>query len=504
MVKILHHTFARCTMALNGTSASVAMALKMMQLRRSSLIAGGRLSRMLLFSQATSAFGTTSARHDSINSNASTSNDRHRSSKVADAASAGGRYSGRHKKASPRSVNLDEETIDFEDAEFAEPPAALSKKKAQEKFLQFPPFNPKEIDKSYMHMIYTVGDMYNRAAEWFANADLAYGHCTMGPEEDAAFMILHLNKRPVVENINNHRQVILTPQEKKQMLEVIYKRISTRKPIAYLLGVAIQHGEMFVVNENVLIPRSFIGDIICDFTSSNEIVRHFGRFGNENGSATSDSKPKNRKPSTNRMPLLRSALDMCTGSGALAILLAKRFPFIERIDACDISPEAIAVARQNIVSKKLDKKITLFEGDLFGALDKVQASEMVDSGDHSTSALPKYDLIVCNPPYVKSELMGSLPPEYKSEPALALDGGKQGMVLTTRILKDCVPYLNQPHGLLILEIGNAQKHFRTAFPYLSKFTHYIETDAMDSAGEVIAIPASALATAFSNSSSYEK
>jgi ribosomal protein L3 glutamine methyltransferase len=346
--------------------------------------------------------------------------------------------------------------------------------------LSYPPFDSANVESSYMHVIYTVADMHNRVSEWFESANLFYGHCTINGTEDSAFMILSVLDIPVIENISAHKQIVLTSEQKRKMLDLVHRRLSSRMPMAYLLRTAIQQGEMFVVNEHVLIPRSFIGEIIYDGSKHNEIVKHF-MHANEsvskgNASATATNSVRRE---------LKTALDMCTGCGALAILLAKRFPSLKHIDACDISAGALEIARKNVSAKKLGKRIFLHQGNLFEALNNNSR---------------KYDLIICNPPYVRSRVVNAMPEEFKKEPKIALDGGADGLDVIDRFLKECVQFL-EPHGMLILEIGDGQANFRKKHKYLAQFATYIETENMDSAGEVIALSAEVLMRAFGSEAS---
>jgi ribosomal protein L3 glutamine methyltransferase len=222
-------------------------------------------------------------------------------------------------------------------------------------------------------------------------------------------------------------------------------RVTTRKPAPYLLNKAYVGGVPFFVDERVIVPRSFIG----------ELMR--GELFQGGEGALVDPMQ------------VRSALDLCTGSGCLAILAAGHFPFAE-IDAVDLSPAALEVAKINVEMHGMGQRIALHQGDLFKPLQK-----------------RRYDLIITNPPYVGDEVMSELPPEYAAEPAMALDGGGDGLDLVRRILLTAPDHLN-PKGGIICEIGEDREILESDFPDLP----FLWLDTEESQGEVFYLSAADL------------
>ena len=208
------------------------------------------------------------------------------------------------------------------------------------------------------------------------------------------------------------------------MRALVDKRIRTRKPAAYLLNEAWLGPHRFYVDERVIVPRSFIAELIWGRTT----------FSAKNLIGESGTSPN-------------KILDLCTGSGCLAILAALAYPDAA-VDAADISPDALAVAQRNVDDYDLAARVRLVESDLFSALEG-----------------RRYDLIVSNPPYVKAASMRKLPAEYRKEPDLALASGADGLDHTRRILADACEHLN-PRGLLVVEIGHNRKALEKAFPRL--------------------------------------
>jgi len=210
-------------------------------------------------------------------------------------------------------------------------------------------------------------------------------------------------------------------------------RIETRKPAAYLLGHTYIQGVRLRADERALVPRSYIGEILFS-----ENFEQFANF---------DS--------------IESVLDLCTGSGSLAILAAKAFPHAQ-IDAVDISGDALALARLNVADHELKGRIHLKKGDLFAPVKKA-----------------RYDLIISNPPYVDEEGMARLPEEYRHEPALALDGGEDGIAIVRRILDAAEDHLS-PGGGILCEVGRCREALEAAFPTLD----FLWIDTEESSGEV--------------------
>jgi len=289
-------------------------------------------------------------------------------------------------------------------------------------------------------------DYVRYAVSRFVEAKLAFAHGTTDPVSEAAFLVgeaLHLNP----DQFEGFAHARVTAAEGKTILDLIHQRVTTRKPAAYLVNKVYMRGLPFYVDERVIVPRSFIGELL---------ESHFGGDG-EAGSLIDDPTSVER------------VLDLCTGSGCLAILAAHHFPNAA-IDAVDISKGALEVATRNVGEYGLDERITLHRGDLFAPL-----------GD------ARYDLIITNPPYVDAEGMAGLPPECRAEPKLAFDGGADGLDVVRRILADAPDYLT-PEGGLICEIGRGRELVDEAFPELP----LLWLDTEDSEGEVFWIAAADL------------
>jgi len=211
----------------------------------------------------------------------------------------------------------------------------------------------------------------------------------------------------------------LTTRECRSAARLIEERVRTRRPLAYLLKEAWLGDHRFYVDERVIVPRSFIAELLRDRLA----------------------------PWIPRPPEVHRALDLCTGSGCLAILLALAFA-CATVDATDISRPALAVARRNLRTYRLGRRVKLVRTDLFADLGPA-----------------RYDLIVANPPYVGSAAMRQLPPEYRHEPRLALDGGRDGLEFTRRIVLAARNFL-RPRGLLVVEIGRNRRRLERVFPRL--------------------------------------
>ena len=249
-------------------------------------------------------------------------------------------------------------------------------------------------------------------------AGVSFGHGTTNAFDEAAWLVLAALGLPL-DALEERAQHELSAEDEARAIALVDERIATRKPAAYLTKEAWLQNVPFYVDERVIVPRSFIAELLAD----------------GEGEGTLDAWLSDR---TQRV------LDLCTGNGSLAVIAAMAYPEVS-VDACDISGDALAVARINVDKHKLGPRIRLFKSDL---LDAAQGP---------------YDLIVCNPPYVNSESMAALPPEYRAEPALALAGGADGMDLVRRILRDAPKQLSEI-GVLVLEIGHERRHFERAFP----------------------------------------
>jgi ribosomal protein L3 glutamine methyltransferase len=290
----------------------------------------------------------------------------------------------------------------------------------------------------------TVRDFFRYAISRFNRANLAYGHGTSNATDEAAYIILESLRLPI-DNIDPFLEARLTQPERQKLADVIDARVTTRKPAPYLVGRAYIQGVPFHVDERVIVPRSYVGEILG--------MDPIG------GDATLLPDPM----------AIESILDLCTGSASLAILAAMRFPR-SKVDATDVSKEALKVARMNVEEKGLSGRIELHEGDLFDPVGR-----------------KRYDLILANPPYVSAEEMAALPEEYRHEPKLALAGGKDGLDLVKKILQGAPKHL-KPGGILMCEIGTGRAALEKAMPNVP--FSWIDTEA--SSGEVFAISLEAL------------
>lgn len=262
----------------------------------------------------------------------------------------------------------------------------------------------------------TIRDMLRLAVTRFNKANLFFGHGSDNAFDEAAYLILNSLSLPI-DKLTPFLDAKLTPEETAQIRILLEKRISERIPAAYLTNEAWLQGYRFYIDKRAIIPRSFIAELILEQFS-----------------------PWIEYPEE---PM--QILELCTGSGCLAIMLADVFPQAE-IDAVDLSDDALEVAKINIAQYQMEDRINLIQSDLYRALPK-----------------KKYDLIVTNPPYVNNNSMKTLPAEYLHEPQMALAGGDDGMDIVRRIMSDAPNYLNE-NGLLVVEIGNEAIHAQTAFP----------------------------------------
>ncbi len=261
---------------------------------------------------------------------------------------------------------------------------------------------------------------------------------------EAAFLVcetLHLHP----DQFESFATARVTAQEARKILDVIGRRVTTRKPAAYLVNKIYMRSLPFYVDERVIVPRSFIGELLDS---------HFGGESDADGALIDN-------------PLgVELVLDLCTGSGCLAILASLSFPNA-RIDAVDISKDALDVAARNIADYGLEERVTLRRGDLFKPLGEI-----------------RYDLIISNPPYVDALGMKGLPRECRAEPKLAFDGGADGLDIIRRILEEAGQHLT-PGGGLLCEIGRGREMLEAAFPQLPLL--WLETE--DSEAEVFWIGA---------------
>ena len=294
----------------------------------------------------------------------------------------------------------------------------------------------------------TLLDFVRYAVSRFVEARLVFAHGTPDPVAEAAFLVcetLHLHP----DQFESFATARVTAREAKALVDVIGRRVTTRKPAAYLVNKIYMRGLSFYVDERVIVPRSYIGELL---------EQHFGgERDDEGGSLIEDPYA------------VEGVLDLCTGSGCLAILASRHFPNA-RIDAVDISKDALAVAARNVADHDLGDRVTLHRGDLFAPLGG-----------------RRYDLIISNPPYVDAEGMAGLPRECRAEPRLAFDGGADGLDLVRRILNEAAAHLT-PQGGLLCEIGRGREALEAAFPQLP----LLWLDTEDSEGEVFWIAAADL------------
>jgi ribosomal protein L3 glutamine methyltransferase len=276
----------------------------------------------------------------------------------------------------------------------------------------------------------TLRDLMRFAVSRFSEAGVFFGHGTDNAWDEAAYLLLHSLHLPVDQPLDPCMDARLTAAERAGALDLLRRRIAERVPAAYLTREAWLGDYRFYVDERVIVPRSHIAELLREQLS----------------------------PWINDPWAVKRALDMCTGSGCLAILAAEAFPEAA-IDAADVSPDALAVARINVEDYALGARIRLVESDAFAALP----------GE-------RYDLIIANPPYVAAGSMEKLPEEYRREPRLALAGGDDGLDFVRALLREAPGHL-APEGLLIVEIGNNRDALERAFPRLSFV--WLDTSAGD-------------------------
>ena len=266
--------------------------------------------------------------------------------------------------------------------------------------------------------LFTVRDYLRFAVSRFYQAGLFFGHGSSDAYDEASYLILHTLHLPI-DTLEPFLDAHLTPTERGEVLGIIQKRVEKRIPAAYLTHEAFLGEYRFYVDERVIVPRSFIAELLRSHLS----------------------------PWVDEPESIGSVLDMCTGSGCLAILATEAFPNAT-VDAADISPDALKVAARNVDDYALQDRVNLIESDLF---DKLSGR--------------KYDLIISNPPYVDAESVASLPLEYLHEPTLALGSGIDGLDATRKILKHAAEHLTD-NGILIVEIGHNRDALEAAYPRL--------------------------------------
>ena len=263
---------------------------------------------------------------------------------------------------------------------------------------------------------WTAGDLIREGARRFRHARLAFGHGTSSAIDEAAWLVLHALGLPPGAN-SRVLSCAVAPPVAKRIMRLFDRRVRERKPAAYLIREAWLGDLRFYVDERTIIPRSHIAALLREALF-----------------------PWIRRPGN-----IREVLDLCTGSGALAVLAAFAFPNA-RIDAADISGPALEVARRNVRAYRLPRRVRVIRSDLYSSLQ----------GKH-------YDLVLCNPPYVTSNSMRRLPGEYRHEPRLALAGGADGLDVVRRILAESAAHL-KPKGLLVVEVGAGRRRVEHDFP----------------------------------------
>jgi len=266
------------------------------------------------------------------------------------------------------------------------------------------------------HKPLTVAEFFADAVRRFTRARLHFGHGTHNARDEAAYLILHALRLPI-DSLEPHSDRRLSAAELHRLNALLEQRIRQRIPASYLTREAWLGEYSFYVDRRTIIPRSFIAELLREAM-----------------------EPWVQKP------VLR-ILDLCTGSGCLAVLAAMAFPKAH-VDATDVSPAALAVARRNIRHYRLDKRVRAIQSDLFADL-----------------APARYDLILCNPPYVDTDSMRHLPQEYRHEPVMALSGGADGLRIVRRILADAPRFLSS-QGILVCETGHHRRRLERSHPDL--------------------------------------
>jgi ribosomal protein L3 glutamine methyltransferase len=287
----------------------------------------------------------------------------------------------------------------------------------------------------------TLRDWLRYGVSRFTEAGLVFGHGTSTALDEAAYLILASLHLPI-DQLEPWLEARLTRDERSAIANIFERRIATRKPAAYLTGEAWMHGHRFRVDERVIVPRSYIGELLQDRLAA--VV----------------TEPDE----------VSTILDLCTGSGCLAILAALAFPRAT-VDAAELSMNALAVARNNVRDYRFEDRVRLVQSDLFSGLEG-----------------RTYDLVISNPPYVSAASVAAFPPEYRAEPLMAHAGGEDGLDLVRRILDEAPRHLN-PGGALVVEIGMGRDILEAERPDLP----FLWLDTAESEGEVLALSAADLA-----------
>jgi len=292
----------------------------------------------------------------------------------------------------------------------------------------------------HLNDLITLRDWLRYGVTQFRRAQLVFGHGTSTALDEAAFLILSALDLPV-DQLEPWLDCRLTASERAKIASLIDLRVTTRKPAPYLVNRAYIRGHSFFVDERVIVPRSYIGELL------------------DGELATVVPDPET----------VTSVLDLCTGSGCLAIIAALTYPNAI-VDAVDLSADALAVAQRNVGEYGLEDRITLHRSDLFSELGS-----------------RRYDLILSNPPYVSADAISAFPPEYRAEPVMAHAGGEDGLDLVRRIIAEAPRHLERD-GVLVVEVGTGLDILEEEYPNLPFL--WLETE--DSSGEVFALTASEL------------
>lgn len=275
----------------------------------------------------------------------------------------------------------------------------------------------------------TLGELIDAGTRQLADAGVSFGHGTTNAFDEAAWLVLWQLGLPLDTPLEGPDSVSNRPvatAEQAQVATLLRARIDTRKPAAYLTHEAWLQGVSFYVDERAIVPRSLIAELLVHGGIDPWLGAH-----------------------------TQQVLDLCTGNGSLAVIAAQAYPDVH-VTGSDLSPDALAVARINVDKHGLQQRISLLQSDGLAQVDA------------------RYDLILCNPPYVNAQSMAALPAEYRAEPALALAGGADGMDFIRQLLHDAPAHLSA-HGVLVLEIGHECDHFEAAFPHLEVV--WLETSA---------------------------
>ncbi len=295
----------------------------------------------------------------------------------------------------------------------------------------------------------TLGDWLKRCERLYARHKAALGQVATSPHDEALYLLLHalglpLDSKPAVLRRR------LTADEEARVKEIFRRRLEDRVPAAYLTREAWLGEHKFYVDERVIIPRSYFVELLPEIAGLVEC-----RAGSlipprvrRNKGGVGDPALQPRRP-------VKRVVDVCTGSGCLAVLLAKEFPRA-KVDAIELSPDAAAVARFNLAQHRLNGRVKLWHSDVFDAVPRA-----------------RYDVIISNPPYVPTREMRGLPEEFKQEPAMALDGGKDGLDIIRKLLRQACERL-QPHGIVVLEVGGLRAAMDAAFSELD--LHWLHTE----------------------------